>query len=409
VDAAQFLSHSVPGTMMSSLYYHVTLNFKNTGTSTWDTTNYWLGSQNPSGNTTWGMSQVPLPTTMYPGYFPTFYFVVRAPTGVPPNFQWRMSHGGTLFGDATPNVLVNIVQPPPYYQGCWVDNSNRALPNLLSSGGETVESCKLKAANAGWYYAGLQDGGQCFAGNNLGLSPAAEDECNMACSANPSEICGGAYRNSIWSTVQIDVSWVKPSSVSYGPANTLTVQGDALRGTGTVQMLWQDVTANGPWNTVAAQSTPVNNIWANTIPTSNYCHTYNVKAVYSGVTSSPPFTYVGVSSGYCNETGYIAWIQPQSTAGFGPPGSLAVAGNATGGPAGATVSLWWSDITAGGGWNQVSNAATPNSTGTWFGSIPNVNYSHQYSVYAVYDAFSTQATQSACTYQGNGSIIYCPH
>lgn len=404
-DRAQFLSQSVPSTMIGGLYYHVTLNFKNTGNTTWDTTNYWLQSQNPSANTTWGLATVPISTTMYPGYFPTFYFVVRAPTSGTPSFQWQMMHGKNPFGDLSPNTQVNIISAPVYYQGCWVDDAQRALPTLLSSGGETVESCRLKAANKGLLFAGLQNSGFCFGGNNLGRSPAAEDECNMPCTANSSEICGGTYRNSIWSTVQVDVSWVKPSSASYGPANTLTVQGDALRGTGTVQMLWQDLTASGPWNTVAAQSTPSSNIWANTIPSSNYCHSYAVKAIYSGVTSQP-FTYVGVSSGYCNETAWVSWIQPPWDY-PGPAGSLVVAGGSSGAPAGTGVTLWWNDLTAGTGWKQGATV-TPDSSGTWFNSIPNVNYSHQYSVYAVYDAYSTQTTQGPCTYPGNGGAMYCP-
>lgn len=202
-------------------------------------------------------------------------------------------------------------------------------------------------------------------------------------------------------------SWAKPSSASWGPPNTLTTGGTAFRGNGTVQLVWRDVTLNGAWNTVATQATPDGSgNWWNTVPSSNYCHTFTMYANYLGV-SSDPFTYVGIGSAYCNETAYISWIQPQGSAGFGPPGSLVLAGNATGAPAGSGVVVWWSDITAGTGWNMGATTF-PDASGFWTNSIPNVNYSHQYSVYVVYDAFSTQASQGVCTYAGNGSITYCP-
>ena len=62
------------------------------------------------------------------------------------------------------------------------------------------ESCVQLAQNAGYRYAGLQWYGYCFAGNTLGYAPAPESECNTPCTANPSEMCGGGWRNSICRT-----------------------------------------------------------------------------------------------------------------------------------------------------------------------------------------------------------------
>ena len=86
------------------------------------------------------------------------------------------------------------------YAGCYTDDSNRALPAKLSSGGETVESCVQKAAAAGYAYAGLQWYGECYAGNTLGYTLVADSQCNTACSANTAEMCGGSWRNSIYGT-----------------------------------------------------------------------------------------------------------------------------------------------------------------------------------------------------------------
>jgi hypothetical protein len=86
------------------------------------------------------------------------------------------------------------------YVGCFTDDANRALDAVLSTGGETVESCVQKAAAAGYVYAGLQYHGECYAGNTLGYTQAADAECNTSCNANPAEMCGGSWRNSIYRT-----------------------------------------------------------------------------------------------------------------------------------------------------------------------------------------------------------------
>jgi hypothetical protein len=194
-----------------------------------------------------------------------------------------------------------------------------------------------------------------------------------------------------------NISWVKPSGVSFGPPNTLTVDGSVLNGSSPVQTVWRDVTANGPWNTIATLSTPDGaGSWANTIPTSNYLNV-----------SSPVFNYVGAGSAYCNETAYVNWIEPATVAGFGPAGSFVVQGNAAGAPAGTAVAFYWSDATAGTGWTQAT-AATPDASGTWYNYIPNAISWHQYNVYVVYDAFDTRNSQGACIYLGNGGTTWCP-
>ena len=202
------------------------------------------------------------------------------------------------------------------------------------------------------------------------------------------------------------VAWVKPAEFSWGPTNTMTVAGYAQGGSGGgVQMVWRDVTINGSWNVVSWQPTPnpADNTWSNTIPSSNRCHRYSVYVNYSGI-QSPVFTYVGVNSGYCSESARVIWIQPQSTAGFGPPGSLVVAGSATNAPSGTQVYLWYRDVTVGSGWTRLDFAPLPGSDGIWYNAIPNADPFHQYQVYVTYDAF----TSGTCTYAGNNAISWCP-
>src|SRR4030095_6786568 len=199
------------------------------------------------------------------------------------------------------------------------------------------------------------------------------------------------------------VAWVQPSEYSWGPPNTMTAAGYAQNGTGGVQVLWRDETAGTGWITVPFQATPaVDGTWSNTLDTSNRCHTYQLYVNYSGVRSAD-FVYNGLTSGYCTESASIIWIQPASTAGFGPPGSLVVAGSASSGPSGTQVFLAYRDITAGTAWIPLSYAPVPDSSNIWYNAIENANPFHMYQVQVRYDA----VTSAICTYQGTNSITWC--
>jgi hypothetical protein len=87
------------------------------------------------------------------------------------------------------------------YKGCYVDKPERALPVVLMDGGATKESCVAAAYAEGFQYAGLQFQGQCFAGNSLRYDKKENDsECDTPCSADNTQKCGGAWRNSIFAT-----------------------------------------------------------------------------------------------------------------------------------------------------------------------------------------------------------------
>jgi C1A family cysteine protease len=124
------------------------------------------------------------------------YNVVNNPSPPPPPPQ------------PTPTPTTTPTPPPApsaTYVGCFTDDMNRDLKVFLRGAGATVETCTAAAAAAGYAYAGVQDGGQCFADNSLNLgNPAytqvADSNCNMPCTANTSETCGGSFLNSIYST-----------------------------------------------------------------------------------------------------------------------------------------------------------------------------------------------------------------
>lgn len=95
-----------------------------------------------------------------------------------------------------------IASPSPTnsFIGCFTDTSVRALPVFLIQTGATVEACIAVAKAAGYAFAGVQYGTQCFAGDTIGYTQVVTSECNMPCQADTSEICGGDWLNSVYST-----------------------------------------------------------------------------------------------------------------------------------------------------------------------------------------------------------------
>lgn len=84
------------------------------------------------------------------------------------------------------------------YLGCYVDSGTRALPGV-AGGGYSISSCIGVCSNYGYLFAGLQFYDQCFCGNELGYARVSDGECNTPCLTGGGA-CGGAWRNSIYST-----------------------------------------------------------------------------------------------------------------------------------------------------------------------------------------------------------------
>ncbi|KAF2758511.1 heme peroxidase [Pseudovirgaria hyperparasitica] len=85
------------------------------------------------------------------------------------------------------------------YQGCYIDSvSGRAL-----NGSATNDHLTLTLANCATFcseysFYGLEYTYQCFCGNTLNSVLAPEYDCNMPCSGDDKEICGGPDRLSVY-------------------------------------------------------------------------------------------------------------------------------------------------------------------------------------------------------------------
>ncbi len=135
-DDAAFASFfgSVPKTMTTGETRTVTILMRNAGDSTWTRAEgFELGAEDPSDNTTWGLSRVEIDdaVAVEPEAAYTFSFAITAPSTAGEHaFQWRMVHDGTRFGGKTPSKTITVTPPP----NDAAFASYRAVPASMTAG-----------------------------------------------------------------------------------------------------------------------------------------------------------------------------------------------------------------------------------------------------------------------------------
>jgi hypothetical protein len=105
-----------------------------------------------------------------------------------------------------PVVVASATTQQPQYQagtylGCFNDpQSPFDLDGYLErSAQNTPQSCIQTCYNQGFAFAGVQYGQSCLCGNSYGKTGTA-DRCNMPCTGDASQVCGGYNANSVYAT-----------------------------------------------------------------------------------------------------------------------------------------------------------------------------------------------------------------
>ncbi|KAJ7842084.1 WSC domain-containing protein, partial [Mycena leptocephala] len=99
-------------------------------------------------------------------------------------------------------VYMKSASPPDNWkpQGCYKDSiGSRTLPQGTTiDGGMTAEKCTTACQAKGSTLAGLEYSKECWCGNSINESFAVTEGCDMACSGDPSQICGGGNRLTVF-------------------------------------------------------------------------------------------------------------------------------------------------------------------------------------------------------------------
>ncbi|KAI8610173.1 glycoside hydrolase superfamily [Chytriomyces sp. MP71] len=86
--------------------------------------------------------------------------------------------------------------------GCYLDSSNRAMPNAVTlpvQAVASVEICLSQCMASGFTYSGLENSKECYCSN--AIPSIAASNCNMACAGNSKQICGGAWALSVYTAI----------------------------------------------------------------------------------------------------------------------------------------------------------------------------------------------------------------
>lgn len=206
-NSSAFVGQTVASSMVAGQTYPVTLQFQNTGSTTWDAAHFYkLQSRNPTDNLTWGTKRLRLVNApVAPGQLGTFTGQVVAPlTAGTYNFQWMCIQDDIAlpFGVLSTNSPVTVAVAPDAAQFV----SQTAVPTKLVGGAAFTVSLTYKnVGTSTWSTASL------YALRSL-----------------------GPFGNTLWGTSEVAL----PSSVSPGSTVTFTQTFHAPTTRGTYFFQW---------------------------------------------------------------------------------------------------------------------------------------------------------------------------
>lgn len=272
-DAA-FVSQSVPTRMAAGHQYAVSVQMRNSGTSTWSAgLSYRLGAQ--VDVSVWKVGRVELPNDVAPGQTVTFNFTVTATTSLSPtmdttqNFQWRMLRENVeWFGPQTPYTLILI--DPPINNARFVGQS--AVPAAVLPG--QPFTVMVQMANVGdnaWTSTGHyslgsqnpQDNGTWGSGRIALPSDIQPGQTATFTIAARAPTTPGAY-NFQWRMVQDGVEWFGQQTSN---ASLVVVGGNLSVSPNPCTIAWTDTTCSTTisWNA----NTGNTEVWVSALDGSN--------------------------------------------------------------------------------------------------------------------------------------------
>ncbi|KAL0941489.1 uncharacterized protein CTRU02_204252 [Colletotrichum truncatum] len=139
-----------------------------------------------------------------------------------------------IYSNLSPTTQGPATLPGITSLGCFVDSIPRKLPSKTISDG-SMTAAKCAASCAGYTYFGTQWSSECYCGNTVPDISAPISDCNMVCSGNYNEFCGGSMRLNIYKVDQTSAT----KSTSGGTSGTTVSNGSSLGGF-TYRSCWTD-------------------------------------------------------------------------------------------------------------------------------------------------------------------------
>jgi hypothetical protein len=245
---------------------------KNTGTTTWATSTYKLGSQSPANNTDWGLSRASLTKNVPPGAMGVFTFSVRAPTTAGTyNFQWQVIQEGVgSFGAVSPNVPFNNGGGGGTNGASFVSQS---VPASMTAGQAAAASVTMSNTGTTTWSPGtymlssLNPAGNSTWGlSQVALTSPVPPGSNATFSFNITAPAAAGTYNFQWG-----MSQTGPGSFGAPSTNVAIVVSAPSGGTNSAQFITQSVAASMSANQGVSVSVTMKNNGTTTWAAGTYC------------------------------------------------------------------------------------------------------------------------------------------
>ncbi|KAJ9116297.1 hypothetical protein QFC22_004737 [Naganishia vaughanmartiniae] len=118
----------------------------------------------------------------------------------------------------TPTPTAPIVAYPAISgwtaKGCYADLGRTLQYGVAVTGGMTIEKCLAACLAAKYTIAGVEYAGECWCDTQYrlggGPAPDGDAQCNMKCSGNQAQLCGGPNRLAVWEAASATISTTTP-------------------------------------------------------------------------------------------------------------------------------------------------------------------------------------------------------
>jgi hypothetical protein len=199
---------------------------RNSGTTVWTPGAYFLGSQNPQDNATWGLSRVSLGSSVAPGSDASFTFNITAPSVAGTyNFQWAMLQSGVgYFGFGSANVAITVNSTGG--GGGGINDAtfiSQSVPASMNAGQTYTASVTMRNSgsttwSAGAYKLGSQNpaGNLTWGVNQLSLPVSVAPGSNATFTFNVTAPAAAGIYNFQWRMFQDGAGYFGASTSNVG-------------------------------------------------------------------------------------------------------------------------------------------------------------------------------------------------
>eukprot|EP00611_Tribonema_gayanum_P021606 TRINITY_DN4189_c0_g1_i6.p1 TRINITY_DN4189_c0_g1~~TRINITY_DN4189_c0_g1_i6.p1 ORF type:complete len:749 (-),score=41.26 TRINITY_DN4189_c0_g1_i6:181-2427(-) len=161
--------------------------------------------------------------TLQPTASPTTAEPTAKPTGAPTTAEPTAAPTGRPTSEPTATPSSNPTPGPTLRVGadsCYMDKADRAMPFTAYTEQHSVSECVAACTDGGYFYAGIEYGGQCFCGNDTSFAKyGVSTGCTASCAGNADAAgtCGGTWALTVYRTGCTTVCTGARSSCTHDP------------------------------------------------------------------------------------------------------------------------------------------------------------------------------------------------